>query len=74
MTASAPTMKTSLDRVLGNAPTPPEDLRRMARRAWLERGIPVFLPDDLERMPAMARALVEAEMARIHGAREGRHG
>jgi len=61
--------RTSLDRVLGEAATTDAELRAMARRAWIERGVVVFLPCDLERMPDFARLMVEGEMQRLHGAR-----
>ncbi len=61
--------KSSLDRVLGEAATTDGELRTMARRAWRERGVVVFLPCDLERMPDFARLMVEGEMQRLHGAR-----
>ena len=64
-----PRIRTSLDRVLGDAATTDAELRAMARRAWLERGVAVFMPGDLARMPDFARLMVEAEMARVHGQR-----
>lgn len=60
---------TSLARHLGESSTTDTELRALAARAWRERGVAVFSPCDLDRMPAMARALVEGEAARIYGAR-----
>lgn len=68
----APRIRTSLDSVLGTTGTTDGELRNMARRAWLQRGVVVFLPGDLERMPDFARLMVEAEAARVHGRRCGR--
>lgn len=64
--------RTSLDRVLGEAATTDGELRAMARRAWREKGVVVFLPSDLERMPDFARLMVEGEMVRVYGERCGR--
>lgn len=61
--------RTSLDRVLGEAAISERELRAMARRAWRDRGVVVFMPRDLEAMPDWARLMVEAEAARVYGAR-----
>lgn len=61
--------RTSLDRVLGEAATSEHELRAMAGRAWRQRGVVVFLPCDLERMPDFARLMVEAEARRMYGSR-----
>lgn len=59
--------RTFLDCVLGEAATTDDELRIMARRAWRERGIAVFLAVDLARMPDWARLIVEGEMVRTYG-------
>lgn len=49
---------------IGRSPTEPEEIRAMVRKARAA-GVVVFLADELERMPAMARAIVEGEHRRI---------
>lgn len=48
----------------GRSPTEPEVIVALVRRARAA-GVVVFLRDELERMPAMARAIVEGEHRRI---------
>jgi hypothetical protein len=48
----------------GRSPTEPEVIVALVRQARAA-GVVVFLRDELERMPAMARAIVEGEHKRI---------
>lgn len=50
--------RTSLDHVQGRAPTPPEVIAALVRKARAE-GVIVFLKDELERMRPYERAIVE---------------
>lgn len=61
--------RSSLDRVLVVEPMTEAEMRVLIRRAWREKGVAVFLEVDLERLPAMIRAVVESEMARVYGVR-----
>lgn len=61
--------RTSLDRVLVDAPMTEAEMRVLIKRAWRERGVAVFLAEDLARMHDMARRFIETEMAKINGAR-----
>jgi hypothetical protein len=57
-------MRTSLDRVQGETPTPPEVIATLVRKARAE-GVIVFLKDELERMPWQVQAIIEGEHRRI---------
>lgn len=59
----------SFDRVLVVEPMTEAEMRVLIKRAWREKGVAVFLADDLDRMPGMLRAVVESEMARVYGVR-----
>lgn len=48
----------------GESATPPEVIEAMVRKAR-QAGVVVFLRAELERMPDMARALIEGEHRRI---------
>ena len=61
--------RSSFDRLLAEAPMSEGEMRALIRRAWRERGTAVFLRADLERLPAMIRAVVEGEMVRTYGMR-----
>lgn len=61
---SEPRIRTSLQRYLGQTPTPPADIRLLVRKAR-DAGVIVFLRGELERLPDMARALIEGEHNRI---------
>ena len=49
---------------VGRSPTEPEVIEAMVRKARA-LGVTVFLQRDLDRMPDMARALIEGEHRRI---------
>lgn len=51
-------------RITGRSPTEPEAVAALVRKARAV-GVVVFLKAELERMPAMARALIEGEHRRI---------
>ena len=57
-------IRTSLQSRIGESPTEPEVIVALVRRARAA-GVVVFLKDELDRMPAMARAIVEGEHKRI---------
>jgi hypothetical protein len=57
-------IRTSLQPFIGNAPTPPEVIEALVRKARAA-GVVVFLKAELDRMPDMARALIEGEHKRI---------
>ena len=57
-------IRTSLQPHLGESPTEPAEIKRLVRKARAA-GVVVFLRDELERMPDMARALIEGEHKRI---------
>lgn len=57
-------IRTSLELHIGRSPTEPEAIKAMVRKAR-DAGVVVFLRDELERMPAIARALIEGEHRRI---------
>lgn len=61
--------RSSWDRILADAPMTEAEMRVLVKRAWREKGVAVFLADDLDRMPGMLRAVVESEMARVYGVR-----
>lgn len=60
---------TSLARHLGESGMDQEHVREAARAAWRKRGVGVFLPDDLQRLPPIARKLIEGELVRLYGVR-----
>jgi hypothetical protein len=55
---------TSLQRHVGEATTSPAEIRDLVRKAR-DVGVIVFLKDELERMPAIPRAMIEGEHRRI---------
>lgn len=57
-------IRTSLQPHLGQSPTEPEVIQFLVRQARAA-GVVVFLKAELERMPDMARALIEGEHKRI---------
>lgn len=57
-------ISTSLQRHVGASATPPEVIEMLVRRAR-EAGVIVFLKAEIERLPAMSRALIESEHKRI---------
>lgn len=54
----------SLERAVGEAPMSPADLQRLVERAR-EVGVIVFLRSELDRMPDIARNLIEGEHRRL---------
>jgi hypothetical protein len=60
----------SLERHVGRTATDNETLRELAAIAFRQRRAVVFLPEHLEAMPAMVRALIEGEARRIYGSRQ----
>ncbi len=54
----------SLSRHVGRSPSPPDVIERLVREARAA-GVIVFLRSELERMPDMARAMIESEHKRI---------
>lgn len=62
--------RTSLDRVLGVAPTSDAEIRALAARAWLERGVVVLTAEDRQRMPEWTRLAIEGEAVRLYGRRD----
>lgn len=54
----------SLERTVGDAPTTPEVIAALVRRAR-RAGVIVFMRDELERLPDISRALIESEHRRI---------
>ncbi len=59
-------MRTSLDRVTGSSPLSEAELRALAAKA-LDRGVIVFMPADLQRLPWQSREIIETEAARLYG-------
>lgn len=60
---------TSLARHVGEAPRTDAELRAMAAAAWRSgRGV-WFAADQLKAMPAMMRAVIEAEARKLYGRR-----
>lgn len=56
----------SLARHVGATPLSEQELRALAARA-LRSGVIVFLKADLEKLPDMARLLIEGEARRLYG-------
>jgi hypothetical protein len=56
----------SLARHVGDAATPPAELRRLVERARTA-GVIVFLEEDLRRLPWPTRAVIEGEHKRLGG-------
>lgn len=57
-------IRTSLQRYVGESKTSPEEVERLVRKARAA-GVVVFLRADLDRLPDMARALIEGEHKRL---------
>lgn len=57
-------IRTSLQRHVGESSTSPEVIAALVRKARAA-GVVVFLRDELERLPDMARALIESEHKRL---------
>lgn len=62
-------LRSSLDRHVGRTPTSEEDLRAMARRAWLENGTVVIFPDQY--IGWVERQAAENAAAKLYGKRRG---
>lgn len=65
-------IRSSLGPRLGETAMTDDELRAMAAAAWRKHGVVVFTKQVLERMPDIARALVEGEARRAYGPRESR--
>ena len=59
-------LRTSLDRVLGEAPATESEIRALAAEA-LKIGVIVFLRSDLQRLPWHSQEVIEAEAKRLYG-------
>jgi hypothetical protein len=62
-----PRIRTSLSRVLPQAPTPPEKLRTWAAEAWRKGGVVVLFPDQT--LNWEERALIESAAIKLYGKR-----
>lgn len=58
-------MRTSLDRVLGEAPISDAEIMALRRRAYRESEFYTFTRDDLAKLPAFARAAIESAAREI---------
>lgn len=58
---------TSLDRHVGRAPMDDAELKRLARAAWLQRGVVILMPDQL--LNWHERGLIEAAAIKLYGKR-----
>lgn len=59
-------VRSSLDRVQGEAPATEAQIRAMAAKA-LKLGVIMFLRADLKRIPDWQRAIIESEAKRLYG-------